>query len=293
MLSPELSVVTLVRGRRGQLRNMLRGLRQSDLLPAEVIVAAMDELQPEELAPLDLPFPVNVVRVRPSGASVLPLAAARNAAVARARHDDIVMLDVDCIPAPDALELLHGAVQQHGGVVMGDVRYLPRDAVQDDFEVAALDQLAVRHPRRPHLNDGELLPAPAYHLLWTLCLAFDRATYQGVGGLDEQYDGYGAEDTDFAFALREAGEPFHLLGARVYHQYHPVYRPPIGLLRDIAGNARVFRRKWGVWPMEGWLAAFEELGLIRWDRTGTRLEVLRDPTQSELDAAFRDDGRGF
>ena len=29
-------------------------------------------------------------------------------------------------------------------------------------------------------------------------------------------------------------------------------------------NARTYRRRWGSWPMEGWLAELADLGLLRW-----------------------------
>jgi hypothetical protein len=41
-------------------------------------------------------------------------------------------------------------------------------------------------------------------------------------------------------------------------------------LADIVENANRFRRRWGWFPMEGWLAAFEARGLARPDpRSGT------------------------
>jgi N-acetylglucosaminyl-diphospho-decaprenol L-rhamnosyltransferase len=55
-------------------------------------------------------------------------------------------------------------------------------------------------------------------------------------------------------------------GATAFHQYHPVEDPPLGHLDDILRNAAVFRQRWGWWPMQGWLAAFEQRGLINYDR---------------------------
>ena len=33
-----------------------------------------------------------------------------------------------------------------------------------------------------------------------------------------------------------------------------------------------FRERWGRWPMEGWLTAFAQEGLVRWDPSGDLLE---------------------
>jgi len=51
-------------------------------------------------------------------------------------------------------------------------------------------------------------------------------------------------------------------GAWAYHQHHPSPDPPVQHLRDIIRNAAVFHRRWGWWPMSGWLHEFERRGLI-------------------------------
>ena len=86
--------------------------------------------------------------------------------------------------------------------------------------------------------------------------------------------GYGGEDTDLAFRLRQHGValrwcPF----AEAVHLYHPVEEPPVSHLHDIVANARRFHRRWGIWPMPNWLGAFAEAGLVRWERDGEVLEV--------------------
>ena len=54
-------------------------------------------------------------------------------------------------------------------------------------------------------------------------------------------------------------------GAIAFHQYHEVSAPPVEHLESILRNARVFHRRWGWWPMPGWLNRFAELGLVRFD----------------------------
>ena len=83
---------------------------------------------------------------------------------------------------------------------------------------------------------------------------------------DERYEGYGGEDTDFGFRLRDAGVPLVWVGgAHAYHQYHPTSVPPWQHLDDILRNGRHFAQRWGRWPMTGWLDAFERAGAIRCD----------------------------
>ena len=50
--------------------------------------------------------------------------------------------------------------------------------------------------------------------------------------------------------------------ARAYHQHHPTSSPPVQHLADILHNGALFRRRWGRWPMEGWLLEFERMGLV-------------------------------
>jgi hypothetical protein len=37
---------------------------------------------------------------------------------------------------------------------------------------------------------------------------------------------------------------------------------------DIVRNGRLFRDRWGWWPMEGWISSFAALGLVRVDASG-------------------------
>ena len=59
-------------------------------------------------------------------------------------------------------------------------------------------------------------------------------------------------------------------GAHAYHQHHPVSSPPVEHLDDILRNAATYHRRWGEWPMEGWLQAFAERGLVTYDGSAWR-----------------------
>jgi GT2 family glycosyltransferase len=114
-------------------------------------------------------------------------------------------------------------------------------------------------------------------LFWSLSFAVTATTWERIGGFCEDYEGYGAEDTDFGLtAARRRVDLRWLGGAPVYHQYHPVSRPPVGHLDDILRNGRIFQERWGFWPMEGWLRKFAAMGLIAyntdtgaWERRAT------------------------
>lgn len=201
------------------------------------------------------------------------LARARNrgAAEAIARGNDvIVFLDADCVAGGDLVPLYMKALAEHpGAVVAGPVTYMK----EGELRTVRPDP----HPARPNPPAGKVQQAEDYNLFWSLSFACTAHTWERIvesfGGFDEAYSGYGGEDTDFAWNLREHG--FDLLwvgGAHAYHQWHPVSSPPWEHLDDILRNADIFHSKWGTWPMEGWLRAFEEAGAIAlidgtWQRT--------------------------
>ncbi|GMA21078.1 hypothetical protein GCM10025862_30990 [Arsenicicoccus piscis] len=96
-----------------------------------------------------------------------------------------------------------------------------------------------------------------------MSFAVTPRTWRRLGGFCEDYTGYGGEDTDLGFTARERGiDLVWVGGADAYHQHHPVSDPPREHVADIVRNATVFHQRWGVWPMEGWLAAFEREGLV-------------------------------
>lgn len=134
-----------------------------------------------------------------------------------------------------------------------------------------------RHPRRP----GPAAPRPAsatgeaivagtdYALFWSLSFAVRREVWDRIGGFCEEYQGYGGEDTDFARCAEANAVPMRWVGgAHAFHQHHPVENPPVRHLADIVRNAHVFHRRWGAWPMGGWLEGFAEQGLITRDANG-------------------------
>ncbi|MFB9314573.1 glycosyltransferase family 2 protein [Nocardioides plantarum] len=257
------AVVTIAHGRRhhlaGQHRMLALGSRRPDLY---TVVAMGDEA----IVPLeDHGLARDVVRIE-VGAHGLPLSAARNLGVAHVvaqGADVVILLDVDCLPGFDLVAAYaDAALAMPGRLWSGPVTYLrPGAAVDHPAELAALDR---PHAARPAPRPGEMLVATRPELFWSLSFALTPATWQRTGGFDEAYVGYGGEDTDLARRATAAGVELWWLGsARAYHQHHAVSSPPVEHLDAILRNGRLFRDRWGEWPMLGWLTAFEERGLVR------------------------------
>lgn len=256
------TIVTLASTPRlNHLHNQLAGIRRLDT--ASVVVVWLGDDEPPEL---DVD---EVLRVEP-GRSGLRLAAARNAGAdcaAASGAELIVFLDADCVPGPDLVDrYVDAAVRHPDAVLCGPVTYL-----EPGVDVSDRDTLLAStnpHRARPFPPAGQSLPAAEddYNLFWSLSFAMTADAWAASPRFDERYEGYGGEDTDFGFALRNANIPLVWVGgAHAYHQHHPTSSPPWQHLDDILKNGRRFAERWGEWPMTGWLAAFEEAGAVRWD----------------------------
>ncbi|MBR9800948.1 glycosyltransferase [bacterium] len=274
----KLSVLTIVRGRREHLQNQLQGLYQSLRTPDEWIVVGMGE-QPQ-ISPTSA-FPCRFGQVSHDGGN-LPLAAARNMAAELASGELLVFLDVDCIPSATLLGEFERAIKQIPQLWMGSVQYLPPNATEGLWSLQKLDALAEQHRLLPKLHPTELMPERRHEMFWSLCFGLTRETFQTIGGFDETFHGYGAEDTDFAFAARDRAVGFGVVGAKAYHQHHAVCQPPLNHFTQIIQNAIHFRQKWQVWPMQSWLQAFAERGLVDFNEEQDVLQVLRSPSPEEV-----------
>ncbi|RFA13691.1 glycosyltransferase [Subtercola boreus] len=227
---------------------------------------------------------------QPPGADGLRLARGRNAGAASAIEggaEILVFLDADCLPGPDLLGLYGEAAVGHPeSVLCGPVTYLP-----EGTQPLTPDQLRAAtapHGARPNLPTGETKAGTdgEYDLFWSLSFACMSRLWLRTGGFDEAYEGYGAEDTDFAARLRSSAIELRWVGgAHAYHQYHPTSSPPWQHLDDILRNAALYRERWGSWPMEGWLAAFAEAGAIMLVNGTWRRTAVRDIESTGVDNA--------
>lgn len=274
MINKTISVLTIVHQREEALDNLLAGLRRSQVLPGEVIIVHMNEAV-REYPPQG--YPLRTHQIMAEGH--LPLAEARNLAAAKANGDKLVFLDADCIPAPDLTGRYAAALEGPQTLWTGAVRYLHNGAASSPELFDRPEELSRPDPVRDHRS------AMRYELFWSLNFGCSKATFSRIGGFDPAFCGYGAEDTDFAFSARRQGVPVQWTAALAYHQHHASYDPPLNHLADIVKNAKVFKAKWGSWPMEGWLKKFAAAGFIRWDDEG--LSILRLPAEAEIRAALK------
>jgi N-terminal domain of galactosyltransferase len=271
MTAPRLAVVTLVRGRHAHLAGQVRGPRHQERGPDTYVVVAVDDPAAHEVvrgtAPVEWDVHTPGIRLRESR---MPLAAARNLGAATAiaaGAEHLVFLDVDCVPSRTLVrrygEVLVATTDGAGPrVLCGDVAYEPAPPMAGS--PGGTDRRPRHHPARPPLPPNEIRVVDDVSLFWSLSFAVTAHDFTRVGGFDEDYLGYGAEDTDFGQRLsRSGGRLLFVGGAGAVHQYHPSPSPPVQHVADIVANANVFADKWGWWPMRSWLNQFHDRGLVR------------------------------
>lgn len=281
-----LSALTLVRNRQAHLDRLVEGLMISASPPDELIVVDMSDT-PVRLPPVG--FPVRVERL---AGDALPLAAARNLAAALASGDILLFLDVDCIVSSAVCDRMQAVLAEHDAVICPEVLYLPAGAVRPGpLSEVDLSAAGRPHPVRPFPREGES-PEGNPGLFWSLAFALRRSTFHRLGGFDETYVGYGAEDTDLGFRIAREGLPLLFAGGvPVFHQHHDGYDPPVQHFRALIANAKRFHAAWSIWPMDGWLRAMADLGLVDW--SSDDLIIRRDPTPAEIAAARKNPANPF
>ncbi|MFP5076204.1 galactosyltransferase-related protein [Rhizobium sp. YIM 134829] len=279
------SVLTIVRGRTDHLRALMAGLARQTTAPQELVIAWMQPHREHALP--ELPCPVRHVFV--SG-DPLPLAAARNRAAEAATSEHLIFLDVDCIPSPTTVEAYASALAGQDGVMLGEVLYLPGGERPDRTTFEDLLPDGVRHPSKPAFPQHGMVEEPDPGQLWGLSFALRRKSWMLLGGMDEQFYGYGGEETDLARRAAAAGlATLRVGGARALHQHHTVHIPPLQHFNDILRNAALYRAKHGAWCMDYWLGQFADQGLIAWSADRPNMRILRQPDAQEIADARQPD----
>ncbi|MGU3359787.1 glycosyltransferase family 2 protein [Methylobacterium sp. M6A4_1b] len=268
------TLITLNKGRDAHLARLLEGVARGPHPEACVIV----EMGAEPASLSDYGFPIRRIVLDSPG---LPLARARNAGRRAAATERLIFLDVDCIPSVDLVPRLSADLAEADGLICCEIRYLPAGAVSDGWTEAGLRAAGHSHPVRRFPTDG-LARSDNPGLFWSLAFGVRATTFDRLGGFDEGFDGYGAEDTDLAFRADALGIPvLFSASGQAFHQHHLACDPPLQHFADIVRNATRFHERHGLWPMDGWLDAFAERGLInaQW-RDG--IVILRVPRTDEI-----------
>jgi GT2 family glycosyltransferase len=233
---PALTVIVSTYNRGNRLRGCLEPLiRQLAGTDAELIIC--DDGSADES--------YQVVRSIPTGVEVyfvsqahrgFRLAASRNLAIRLARGDLLLFVDADAVPGP---VLVSGHLAAHRaspgpGWVIGPV-YGSGSGRTEDFRTAVWKDIDL---------DPARLTEP-----WTMVtgnnFSVPRRAILEVGGFDEEFIGWGAEDIELAWRLHDRGVRFRIQpDAYVTHRSHPP--EPHSLSTYFANRRRVYHRRDGL-----------------------------------------------
>lgn len=164
-------------------------------------------------------------------------AAARNLGAAEARGRALLFLDADIWATPGLVSahLAHHAGGHALGVQGRSVQH--PDSLRTVFMRATNLMPAVTIPRRRALSPLHII---------TRNFSVTAAAFQGAGGFDEGFVGYGWEDIELGLRLQRSGvslryEP----AALVYHHHVQTLDDLMSKLRQSGGGAVYFWRKYG------------------------------------------------
>nr|WP_175545970.1 glycosyltransferase family A protein [Salegentibacter echinorum] len=257
--------------------NTLNGLARGSMLPDEIILIEMDSRK-SQLEETGLEIKHKLLEVK--NKNYLPIAEARNFGVYNSKFNKLAFLDVDCIPSESYIESLFKFNFHDDELYMGLPKYLFSEV--ENFNQEELDAKSIIHPHRPEHNKVKIIED--YGMFWSLTFFLTYDTFKKIGGFDNYYKGYGAEDTDFAFKARELNIGFILTPFTVYHQQHSFCRPPLNSMKSIVRNCNYFYKKWQIWPMANHLEEFAKRSLILWDENYTKpIKILRQPTIKSIE----------
>ncbi len=262
-----IAVATLQYGRREHLERQAARVRELAGVDRYLIVS-MDDVPPA-------PAGAEVIGLPVRESDRLPLSAARNAAIAHLDDCDlVVLLDVDCIPDPQLVATYaqaSRAVGRHRTVLLGPVGWLSTPAPGAGPLGAGAVRRARAAVKRSFPAAGTMLE-PRPELFWSLSFALSPATHHAIGGFDEAFTGWGAEDTDYGRrAHRREIALWKVGGAWAYHQPHPPARETPGQVAALVANAIHFHDRWGDWPMPNVLAELAADARVVWSADHLRV----------------------
>lgn len=105
------------------------------------------------------------------------------------------------------------------------------------------------------------------------CFAITRTSYRKIGGFDPTFGGWDAEDIDFAYAARDRGIEFGIVGTLAVSLL-PRVRLTNEQVVPVVESARRFRSKWGEWPNVMRLRRLANLGLVEFNAARDHIRVL-------------------
>ncbi len=168
-------------------------------------------------------------------ADLWSLSEANNAGVLLAKNPVIAKADADVVINPKSRKefdrIATAVAAGEYGLVMGQVNDLPRG-------ITSLEALEM--VRKGTSPGGRLRPKWGQGAL----VFFSREAWDGIGGFDSRFTGWGNEDNDFAERMRQSGRRIGWADRRqldFVHVWHPPTYAATGVLKQRERNQRIVK----------------------------------------------------
>lgn len=206
--------------------------------------------------------------------------AARNRGADKAWEENLIFIDVNCIPNPKLIEKMEEHLLCSSGLIMAEPRYL-NNSFKALNEGKDLFEHSSYHRNRPELNQ-ELNLCFQPDLFWGICFGIRRCDFEKAGRFDELYHDRSVADIDFALAASKQKVDFYLARNTVFHWPDTSNSRLNGSLENFIRNVNYFYSKWSQWPMKEQLKEMEEQSLIDWNEN-QKVEIkLRNQSQRKV-----------
>lgn len=272
-----ISVLTLNKNRTHHLKKLIEGLNRSDTYPQELVIVEMSDEPVKFTSPN---FEIKTIFLKDKK---INLSKARNLAAKHATYENLLFLDVDCIPAHNFVGNMKDSLIKYNGLITCNVYYLPENFINYNTDILPSESSMLKHGE-PSIyrtfNENETILG-SYHTFWSLAFAVEKSIFDEIGGFSEDFIGYGGEDTEFAYRAAHNNYNHYMNGfIGAFHQYHPTQNFPYCHFLDIIQNAQTFYNKWNIWCMEGWLKTFEKDGFISWNKD--KIDIIKYPNLNNV-----------
>lgn len=162
-------------------------------------------------------------------------ARSRNRGVQQAKNDYLVFLDGDHIVEPSLLRNYNNYfdIKKPRNCVLGTRRLTSpssRKSVISDIidngkmspraKINYSDDIRSRMLKKLEIMSIEMLSA-RWHLFWSCNFSIAKDLYNSVGGFDENFLGWGLEDSELGYRLQNENVPFELIDNYVWHISEP------------------------------------------------------------------------
>lgn len=140
----------------------------------------------------------------------------RNEGLKNSGHEYVVFLDDDCVPSPNFLETYRSLAPIH---LSGDAKKILCGETRFPEQWIAKSNYYRFRDSRHFGHDAAVASAPlSFKTIVTMNMCFRKTAFvAAVGGFDESFIGYGAEDQELGWRLQQAGFSIRACEARAIH----------------------------------------------------------------------------